>query len=352
MAADRHATTSPTNGAAGDEATEDHRPAALDGDQTVSGLDQSASDADQTAADSDQATSESDRALSRADQRASDRDQETADSEVTGGPVVDAAREQAYEVSRTERKNTTAARAATAVIRTQTAAERFDSADRRDETARLRDLAAQAHDRAADARDRLAGPSEVGPAAADRAQAAADRARAAADRERAAVDRQKAATDRDIARAALVHAHVDELTGSYRRGIGTLALQREIDRARRSGRGLVLAFVDVDRLKEVNDRDGHAAGDALLVDVVETMRAKLRSYDPVVRYGGDEFLCALSDVDLDSARARFAEIQGALRELREDCSISVGLAELRTGDTLEDLTSRGDAALYEARRGK
>lgn len=352
MAADEDAPPRPPNGAGGKGAIEADLQAALDGDQTASDLDQSTSDADHTAADADEAASEHDRALSLADQRASNRDQEIADREIAGIPDVDAAHEQAHEVSRSARADTTAARAATAVIRTQTAAERFDSADRRDETARLRDLAAQARDRAADVRDRLIAQTELGPASIDRAQAAADRARAAADRERAAADRKQAATDRDHARAALIHAHVDELTGSYRRGVGTLALQREIDRARRSDGGLVLAFVDVDRLKEVNDREGHAAGDALLIDVVETIRSKLRSYDPVVRYGGDEFLCALSDVDLESARARFEEIQVALGELREGCSISVGLAELRSDDDLEDLTARGDAALYEARRGK
>ena len=350
MAADQDATTPPPNGGPGNGATDADLRAALDEDQTAADVDQSTSDADQTAADSDEAASESDRALSRADQRASDRDQETADSELKDIPGVDAAREKAHEVSRSARADTSAARAATAVIRTQTAAERFDSADRRDETARLRDVAAKARDRAADARERLVGEPELGPAATDRAQAAADRARAAADRERAAADREQAAVDRDHARAALLHAHVDELTGSYRRGVGTLALQHEIDRARRSGHGLVLAFVDVDGLKEINDRDGHAAGDTLLVDVVETIRAKLRSYDPVVRYGGDEFLCALADVDLDSARARFAEIQAALGELRGGYSISVGLAELRSEDSLEDLTARGDAALYEARQ--
>ena len=352
MATDDAPTTGRTNGGAGNGATDGDIRAPVDEDQTASDLDQTTSDADQTAADSDEAASEHDRALSRADQRASNRDQEIADSELKDIPGVDAAREKAHEVSRSARADTSAARAATAAIRTQTAAERFDSADRRDETARFRDLAAQARDRAADARDRLIGQSEVGPAAADRGQAAADRARAAVDRDRAAVDRKQAAVDRDHARAALLHAHVDELTGSYRRGVGTLALQHEIDRARRTGAGLVLAFVDVDGLKEVNDRNGHAAGDQLLIDVVETIRAQLRSYDPVVRYGGDEFLCALADVDLDSARARFAGIQLALSELREGCSISVGLAELRSDDTLEDLTARGDAALYEARSEK
>ena len=114
----------------------------------------------------------------------------------------------------------------------------------------------------------------------------------------------------------------------------------------------MLAFVDVDGLKEVNDRHGHAAGDALLIDVAATIRSKLRSYDPIVRFGGDEFVCAFSDFDLDGVRRRFDDILAALDRTRKGCSISVGLAELESEDTLDDLTARGDAALYEAKRRK
>ena len=356
----RDAPASSSNGAGAHGGTDadlqagrDADQTALDTDQTLSDVDQSAGDTDQIAADSDRIASERDQALANADQRASDHDQLAAECELLEGPPVDAARRHVYEVSRAEREAGTAERTATAVLRAQTAAERLDAADRRDEASRLRDLAAEARDRAAEARDRIAAQFEpVGPAAEARAQAAADRKRAAADRKRAAQDREKAAIDRQQVRAALSEAHVDELTGAFRRGLGTVALQREINRARHSGGRLVLAFVDVDGLKEVNDRDGHAAGDALLIDVAATMRAKLRSYDPIVRVGGDEFVCAFSDFDLDGARRRFEEIQAALDETREGCSISVGLAELQGDDTLDDLTARGDAALYEAKRLK
>ena len=322
-----------------------------DADQTLSDVDQNASDVDQAGADSDRTASERDRALSEADQLASDHDQRAAERDVAQGGPLNASRRHAYEVSRAERKASTAERAATAVLRAQTATERLDAADRRDEASRARDLAALDRDRAAEARDRFATQFDpVGPAARVRAQAATDRARAAADRQRAAADREKAAIDRQEVRTALAEAHLDELTGAFRRGSGTLALQREVNRARHSGGRLVLAFVDVDGLKEVNDRDGHAAGDALLFDVAATIRSTLRSYDPIVRVGGDEFVCALSDFDLDAARLRFDEIQAALDRTRKGCSISVGLAELQSGDTLDDLTARGDSALYEAKR--
>jgi diguanylate cyclase len=221
----------------------------------------------------------------------------------------------------------------------------------------MRDVAAEARDRAAEARDRAA--EEFGKdlelddasraafefAKATRAAAAADRARAAADRTRAARDREQAAQDLAQAEAEIAHAHLDELTGAYVRGAGTAALQKEIDRARHSDERLVLAFVDVDEFKEVNDRLGHAGGDQILRDVVGAIRSKLRSYDPVVRVGGDEFVCALSGIDLDMGHRRFAEI-GDLLLTDKGISLSVGLVALERGDTLDDLTERGDAALY------
>ena len=133
--------------------------------------------------------------------------------------------------------------------------------------------------------------------------------------------------------------------------MGNVALQHEIDRARRSGKELTLGFVDVDGLKRINDREGHAAGDALLRDVTDAIRSKLRSYDPIVRFGGDEFVCALSDTDLGQARKRFEEIRHQLAKGHASGSISVGLADLRPTDTVDELLARGDEALLEARAG-
>jgi diguanylate cyclase (GGDEF)-like protein len=335
------------------QSARDEDQTALDTDQTLSDVDQSASDTDQGAADVDRTVSLRDSALAEADQEASDNDQLAAERDLAEGPPAGPERQHAHDVSLAQREAGTAERAATAMIRAQAAAERLDAADRRDEASRLRDLAAQARDRAADARDSLAAKVEpVGPAAEARAQAAVERARAAADRERAAADREQAAIDRQQVRDALSQAHLDELTGTYRRGLGTLALQKEINRARHSGGRLVLAFVDVDGLKEVNDRDGHAAGDAVLIEVAATIRSHLRSYDPIVRYGGDEFVCAFSDFELDGVRERFDRVTAALHEARKGTSISVGFAELRSDDTLDELTARGDADLYEAKRCK
>jgi diguanylate cyclase (GGDEF)-like protein len=232
----------------------------------------------------------------------------------------------------------------------------------RDEAARRRDRAASSRDAAAEARDLaiarlqkalLSGRASA-RAAADRLaeltrQAVADREAAAADRIRAAEDRREAARDRAAAVAELESAHLDQLTGAYLRGIGQVALRQELERARREGRGLVLAFVDVNGLKRVNDRYGYLAGDELLRDVAAVLRSRLRSYEPVVRYGGDEFVCAIAGVSLEAARRRFAEIEHALAEAGRPDAVSVGLAELRDADSLTDLVSRADGALARSR---
>ena len=131
--------------------------------------------------------------------------------------------------------------------------------------------------------------------------------------------------------------------------MGEVALQHEVDRARRGDGRLVLAFIDVDKLKALNDRDGHGAGDELLKAVVAAMRSRLRSFDPVVRYGGDEFICALAGANPEDATARFDDIQEDLAREHEDAGISVGVVELAGDESLDDLITRGDAALYEAK---
>jgi diguanylate cyclase (GGDEF)-like protein len=108
----------------------------------------------------------------------------------------------------------------------------------------------------------------------------------------------------------------------------------------------VVAFVDVDDLKRVNDRDGHAAGDTVLRTLVAAMRSHLRSFDPVVRFGGDEFVCGLGGTDLEEAKRRFNLIGDAI-EADARVGISVGLAALALGDTADQLTERADAAMLE-----
>ena len=286
-------------------------PASLTGNQAASEADRTSSDADETSAsadvvatDRDQAASDRETASTARDSAAADRDRVAEELEHAQGPGG-----AQYEA---------AVRAAASV-------------------------------RAFAATDREMAAADREFTATDRVEARLDRARAARDREHAAMDREHAAMDRREALSELERAHTDDLTGAYRRGAGTAVLQQELDRANRSGNALVLAFVDVDGLKATNDQFGHAAGDARLREVVNAMRSKIRSYEPIVRYGGDEFVCSFAGVDGDAVQARFDEIVAVLDDRDGACSMSVGLATYRTEDTLQSLIERADAALIRRR---
>jgi diguanylate cyclase (GGDEF)-like protein len=320
--------------------------------QTASDADQTLSDSDQTSSDSDQTSSDSDEAAAQGDQIASDRDQGAADRDLAAHQPPSAASTASYRQSRDEREVGTHDRLlghltrATAVgARDSAAAERDAIAAARDEGARRRDLQAEAVDRS------IATSAEplIERLERLRAQAAADRARAAADRARAATDRATAARERAHLEDQLRTAHLDELTGAYRRAMGRLAIANEVDRARRGDGRFVVAYLDIDDMKGVNDRDGHAAGDLVLQALVRIIRSRLRAFDPVVRYGGDEFICGMSGTDPAEAEERFRDIDAALQR-EVGCSVSFGLASLRPGETPDQLTARADEALLEGKR--
>jgi len=194
------------------------------------------------------------------------------------------------------------------------------------------------------------GPSATARAAADRVKAANDRTRAAADREEAARERADALQHRNESAEGLRRATTDELTGARTRTFGLDEISRELERAHRTGGALLLAFVDVDGLKQVNDTHGHLAGDALLRLVGETIRANVRPYDLVVRYGGDELVCAMPNLSAAEARARFKKIAAALTAVSPDHSIAFGLAAAEPAEDLQELLARADTDLLEARR--
>jgi diguanylate cyclase (GGDEF)-like protein len=348
---------------------EEHRWfARLAEEQRRAAEDQTASDADRTASDTDQSLADLERELSERDQQASDRDRQAAERDQAASDRElelhsDEASRRAHEAGRAGREAGRLERDQASKARALTAEERARHAAGRDENARQRDLTADARDRAAEQRDREAVALErkigfrgsslraaLTLAAQTRARAAADRARAAEERGHAARDRERAATERAEVLAELRRAHMDALTGALRRGAGEVALQGEIDRVRLGDGRLVLAFVDVDSLRDLNKRKGHAAGDALLRDVVSAIQTTGRSYEPIVRYGGDEFVCALSGVDMAQAERRFAAIRESVAADGAGEVLSVGLAELRPEDSLSDLVGRADTALLTARQ--
>ena len=238
------------------------------------------------------------------------------------------------------------------VLRDESAATRVLTAEERDRVAALRDS------EAAD-RDRLAAQYEQRPdtglaevrieAARNRAAAAADRARAAADREAAARERLEARRLQAEAEMELVAAATDELTSVWTRGFGLVQIAREIERAERTGGSLSLAFIDVDGLKEVNDSSGHPAGDRLLKLTAETLTADLRAYDIVVRYGGDEFVCAMPNIERRAAIERMTAVAATLAAAETGHSMTFGVAEHQRSEDLKALVARADADLLARR---
>jgi diguanylate cyclase (GGDEF)-like protein len=269
-----------------------------------------------------------------------------------------------------------------AELRDGAADKRDDAADQRDAAAEQRDDAGEQRDQAAEkaeaslsvgagsdatgrsasarrdaasdrrqaSDDRREGASERSQAELDRDTALADRGAGARGRRQAGVDRQTSVGDRASAARERRSASIDGLTGVYVRDAGLVELEREIVRARRTDQSLVVAFVDVDGLKLINDSHGHGAGDRMLLEVTKTLAAILRSYDLIIRHGGDEFVCALPGLSIADATERLALVNAALAEAPTHGSVTVGLAELQPQDSLSDLIARADAALYRQRR--
>ena len=149
-------------------------------------------------------------------------------------------------------------------------------------------------------------------------------------------------------------AELDALTGLHNRRYFDEFLDREVSRAQRYGRSLALILIDLDDLKQINDRVGHLGGDAVLAELGERVREALRSADIACRIGGDEFAVVLPESSLDDARQLYDRLQAAItaRPLAggESITASAGIAGLEREDDPKALFQRADEALYRAKR--
>lgn len=144
----------------------------------------------------------------------------------------------------------------------------------------------------------------------------------------------------------------DPLTGLSNRRHLDLRLAEEIARLARHEGSVALLLLDVDHLKEINDRGGHEAGDAALVAVAEVLRRTCRAMDVPSRYGGDEFLVLLPETTAAQGFELAERIRAALRDRPGAPTVSLGIADLDAAAVPRpvELFEAADAALYAAKR--
>jgi diguanylate cyclase (GGDEF)-like protein len=148
-------------------------------------------------------------------------------------------------------------------------------------------------------------------------------------------------------------AALDQLTGLYNRRSGEQRLAEEISRAVRHDRPLTILLADLDGLKQVNDRMGHAAGDLVLKGFSDRLRKAIRGSDLAVRLGGDEFMVLLPECRADEVKHVLNRLEGLEVDFEGSkipVKFSRGWTDYKPGETAEELLRRGDEALYENKR--
>jgi diguanylate cyclase (GGDEF)-like protein len=158
--------------------------------------------------------------------------------------------------------------------------------------------------------------------------------------------------------AAIRLSTVDSLTGLFNRTFFFAAIEREIARSARSGRGFCLLMMDLDELKSINDRVGHFHGDRVLRGVGDVITLGVRQIDTAARYGGDEFVVLLPETDPTGAFVLAEKIRLGVRSMAVELpagspqpSLSIGVvAYPDDGRTADELIISADGAMYASKR--
>src|SRR3954454_21084955 len=158
--------------------------------------------------------------------------------------------------------------------------------------------------------------------------------------------------------AAIRLSTIDPLTGLFNRTFFFAAVEREIARSARSGRGFCLLMMDLDELKQINDRHGHFFGDRVLRGVGEVIRSGGRKIDTAARYGGDEFVVLLPETDPTGAFVLAEKIRQEVAELNVPIgastikpTISIGVVNYPDdGTTSDELMITADTSMYRSKR--
>lgn len=153
------------------------------------------------------------------------------------------------------------------------------------------------------------------------------------------------------------HARRDQLLGCYNRRYIIAALEEQKRLADETGTSLCLAVIDLDHFKNINDEVGHLAGDEVLRTFARVAQQNVRQCDTLGRYGGEEFVLILPETPLLSALNIAERIRAEVErhcgqgKLRRPVTVSIGLTQYIPGESVLDLFSRTDTAMYLAKRG-
>jgi diguanylate cyclase (GGDEF)-like protein len=120
-----------------------------------------------------------------------------------------------------------------------------------------------------------------------------------------------------IVEKVLKNALYDSVTGLPNRSVFDRRLKQEWDRVKTRGSSIAVLMIDLDHFKQINDRYGHSMGDEVLTEVADTLAAQLRSYDLLVRFGGDEFAAILTDCYMTDIHIPTTRLQEGIRQLGE-----------------------------------
>ena len=148
----------------------------------------------------------------------------------------------------------------------------------------------------------------------------------------------------------------DSMTGLLNHLAILRELEQEASAASRNQAPVSFVMLDIDHFKQVNDSYGHPAGDRVIRALANLMRRRIRRSDPVGRYGGEEFALVLRDTTVDKARElmeglrqRFAAIQFSAGDQTFQSGISVGICQVRVGESVDSIVKRADDLLYQAK---
>jgi len=149
---------------------------------------------------------------------------------------------------------------------------------------------------------------------------------------------------------------IDPLTKAYNRKALNKDLEKILEKGKDKDLDLVVAIVDLDYFKEINDKYGHLVGDFVLIKIVNIIKKILRKTDKIYRYGGDEFVIVFNRTTLSQVKPIIErivkKIENTLLKYKDEIinvTVSIGVAQHKKGDTFDTLLNRADNGLYKAK---